>query len=176
MQEEGDEYNYLGLEIRPGVAQVAQERIEKYGLTGRLDFVGCNANVDLDRLLRLYKDVAGGMVQRVSVQFPDPHFKAAHAKRRVVTPKLVDTLARYMPPQGQVLLQSDVQFVLDDMRERFRESERYFCDTIESKEEYVAENVLGVQTEREISVLSQDLPVYRATLFRTSNAYETGDV
>ena len=32
----------------------------------------------------------------VSIQFPDPHFKVRHSKRRVVTPELVATLAKFM--------------------------------------------------------------------------------
>jgi tRNA (guanine-N7-)-methyltransferase len=105
-------YNYLGIEIRPGVAAYAKERIAVHQLQGRLDFLGCNANVDLDRLLTLYQeqhDPAMHCLQRVSIQFPDPHFKNQHSKRRVVTPSLIDTLAKYMPANATVFLQSDVQ-------------------------------------------------------------------
>ena len=105
-------FNYLGLEIRPGVAALAQERVGSHpGRQGRLEFVGCNANVDLARLLTLYAKAAEGAhpLQRVTVQFPDPHFKKRLAKRRVVTAPLVDTLARFMPAEGQIILQSDVQ-------------------------------------------------------------------
>jgi len=106
-------FNYLGLEIRPGVAALAQERVGMHPgrlLQGRLEFVGCNANVDLARLLTLYAaQGAHHPLQRVTVQFPDPHFKKKQAKRRVVTAPLVDTLARFMPAEGQIILQSDVQ-------------------------------------------------------------------
>lgn len=169
-----DSYNYLGLEIRPVVAQYARERISIHGHTGSLDFVGCNANVDLDRILARYEKGASehqGELQRVSIQYPDPHFKSRHAKRRVVTTELVHGLARFMPPSAIVFLQSDVQSVLDDMRERFRESPMYFCDTLESTTDYVEENILGVPTEREVSVLVKGLPVYRAVLTRTSEPY-----
>ena len=47
--------NYLGFEIRPSIFQYALDRVEKRGLEGRLTFVGCNANVDLDRILSLYE-------------------------------------------------------------------------------------------------------------------------
>jgi len=170
-----DDYNYLGLEIRPIVVYHAQDRIPKRNLTGRLDFVGCNANVDLDRLLTLLtttitnggEEKARGNVEMVTIQFPDPHFKARHAKRRVVTPELVQTLARFMPEGATVYLQSDVQSVLDEMRLQFREESEYFRDTHESVEEYIPENILGVPTEREVSVLERDLPVYRAKFTRT---------
>lgn len=165
--------NYLGLEIRPSVAEYAQQRVAKHDLTGTLSFVGCNANVDLDRLLTRYN--AGGTsgpIDMVSIQFPDPHFKKQHAKRRVVTPSLVETCAKFMPPSGVVFLQSDIQDVLDDMRERFREYDQYFQDEIEDITEYMPENFIGVPTEREVSVLDKDLPVFRTILRRTAAAYE----
>ena len=34
-------------------------------------------------------------------QFPDPHFKTKHKKRRVIQPQVVHTLERLMPPGGE---------------------------------------------------------------------------
>jgi len=69
--------------------------------------------------------------------------------------------------------------VLDDMRERFRDCEMYFADTLESMEDYLPENVLGVPTEREESVLVQNLPVYRCLFRRNKQPHQlqqqTGD-
>lgn len=36
----------------------------------------------------------------IALQFPDPHFKARHKKRRVVQPQLVRAIARIMPRGG----------------------------------------------------------------------------
>jgi tRNA (guanine-N7-)-methyltransferase len=167
-----NDYNYLGLEIRPIVVYHAKERIEKHNLKGVLDFVGCNANIDLERLLTLLTTTEAhenwGDLKMVTIQFPDPHFKARHAKRRVVTPELVKTLARFMPAGATVFLQSDVQSVLDEMRLQFREQFEYFEDTHKKVEQYIPENIVGVPTEREISVLERNLPVYRATFKRTN--------
>jgi len=165
-----NDYNYLGLEIRPMVVYHAKERVGIHNLQGAVDFVGCNANVDLERLLTLLKAENRGSVEMVTIQFPDPHFKARHAKRRVVTPELVTVLAKYMPTGATVFLQSDVQSVLDEMRLQFRELSEYFQDSQESVESYVPENILGVPTEREISVLERDLPVFRAKFERTGVA------
>ena len=170
-----EDYNYLGLEIRPIVVYHAKSRIEKHKLTGRLDFVGCNANVDLERILRRVSDAysgshaeSNGNLQMVAIQFPDPHFKARHAKRRVVTRELIHTLAKFMPAGATVFLQSDVQPVLDEMRSTFREyGLGLFVDSLESTDEYVPTNIMGVPTERETSVLERDLPVYRAVFTRT---------
>jgi tRNA (guanine-N7-)-methyltransferase len=161
--------NYLGVEIRPAVAEYAQERVAKRGLTGTLNFVGCNANVDLNRLLSRYKLAGGGSLDIVTIQFPDPHFKSQHVKRRVVTTSLVQTLAEFMPPDAVVFLQSDVQEVLDDMRLKFRDHELHFEDDVQNIEEYMPENYIGIPTERETSVIENKLPVYR-TLFRRTAA------
>jgi tRNA (guanine-N7-)-methyltransferase len=160
--------NYLGLEIRPSVVQFAKERIERHGLTGYLDYVGCNANVDLDRILKRHQDAGGGPLHTVSIQFPDPHFKSAHVKRRVVTPKLVMTLAQFMPEAAILFLQSDVQSLLDDMRGRFREQPQYFEDQIEDEKDYMELNIMEIPTEREISVMNRDLPIFRTVFKRTS--------
>jgi len=160
------DYNYLGLEIRPSVAEYARSRVEKHGLDGRVSFVGCNVNVDLDRVLSEYNECNGGRLGYVCIQFPDPHFKNRHKKRRVVDEDLVMCLSRHCEPGVEIFLQSDVKFVLDDMRARFREfGKGYFDDEVESTDLYVEENPLEVRTEREVSVLIQGLPVYR-TLFR----------
>eukprot|EP00553_Chaetoceros_curvisetus_P014706 CAMPEP_0204646156 /NCGR_PEP_ID=MMETSP0718-20130828/4110_1 /ASSEMBLY_ACC=CAM_ASM_000674 /TAXON_ID=230516 /ORGANISM="Chaetoceros curvisetus" /LENGTH=323 /DNA_ID=CAMNT_0051668319 /DNA_START=55 /DNA_END=1022 /DNA_ORIENTATION=+ len=157
--------NYLGLEIRPSVAQFAKERVDRRKLTGRVDFIGCNANVDLDRILNKYV-AYGGEVGLVSIQFPDPHFKKSHQKRRVVTKELVLTLAKHVKEGREVFIQSDIQDVLDNMRETIREFGcDYFVDTIENLDEYMEDNPIGVPTEREVSVIDQDLPIYR-TVFR----------
>lgn len=191
--------NYLGLEIRPGVSQYAQNRVEKRGLSGKLSFVGCNANVDLDRLLSLYtesakdeeQEVDGGSeddggssnnneLKFVSIQFPDPHFKKSHTKRRVVTPALVTTLAKFMNQGGVVFLQSDIKEALEAMREKFVEDDGlvYFDehnddddDVVVGKEEYGMANPLGIPTEREVSVLNQDLPIYRTLFLRNDVSY-----
>jgi tRNA (guanine-N7-)-methyltransferase len=165
--------NYLGVEIRPSVVEVAQSRVAKRGLIGTLNFVGCNANVDLNRLLTRYQSAGGGTLDVVSIQFPDPHFKSHHVKRRVVTTLLVQTLAKFMPSDAVVFLQSDIQEVLDDMRSKFRDNDVYFEDTIGDDKEYLPENYIGIPTERETSVLENGLPVYRTLFRRTHAAFQT---
>jgi len=159
--------NYLGLEIRPSVVQFAKDRIYKRKLTGLVDFIGCNANYDLDRILRKY--TVGGTISLVSIQFPDPHFKHQHRKRRVVTPELVLILSKHIPENGDVFIQSDVKEVFDRMRLTFREAgEDYFIDMVDNVTEYMEMNPIGIPTEREIAVFDQGLPVYR-TIFRRNS-------
>ena len=55
-------------------------------------------------------------------QFPDPHFKKQHKKRRVVTPELVETLALHCKGTATVFIQSDVERAQEQMYEEFDES------------------------------------------------------
>jgi tRNA (guanine-N7-)-methyltransferase len=78
-----------------------------------------------------------------------------------------------MPSGATVFLQSDIQSVLDEMRLQFRNQPQFFGDNVDSLEEYMEENIFGIPTEREISVLEKGLPVYRTTFTRTSEAVDT---
>ena len=83
-----------------------------------------------------------------------------------MTPKFIYTLAKYVKEGKEIFIQSDIKDVLDSMRETIREfGSEYFTDIIDDMDEYMEENPTGVPTEREVSVLDQDLPVYR-TIFR----------
>lgn len=219
-----NQYNFLGIEIRPSVVEYAQLRCSKQHQSGRLSFVGCNVNVDLDRLLHRYMLEASGqppnqppyetatitnttpdddpsrvltpsftssattttriqpIVGFVSIQFPDPHFKKRHKKRKVVDESLVITLAQYTTlREAQIFLQSDIQEVVDDMRQSIREYGSKYFDDITTKAtittttgtnssttmtDYLQENPIGIPTEREISVLERGLPVYRCLFQR----------
>ena len=66
-------------------------------------------------------------IQAVTIQFPDPHFKARHKKRRVVNPDLVNCLAKYLPAGTLVFLQSDIQELEVDMISHFQNVCMYVC-------------------------------------------------
>jgi tRNA (guanine-N7-)-methyltransferase len=200
--------NYLGLEIRPLVAQYARERLAQLvqqqcehdqALRGRVDFLGCNVNVDLDRILTLYSRAADTSsspsdgygedednkearvvvtpwLETVTIHFPDPHFKSHHAKRRVVNPHLVRVLACHLRRgTGRVFLQSDVRPVLTEMLDQFAAFPEFFRNHSAPAGEDMGStrhhNVFGVPTERETSVLERGLPVYRAFFERTRVPY-----
>ena len=99
-----------------------------------------------------------GILQQVTIQFPDPWFKNRHAKRRVAQPELVSELADYLAPGGTVFLQSDVKFVALEMCDRFSENSAFH----RKNQDWLAENPLPVATERELFTLDKGEPVYRA--------------
>lgn len=107
--------NALGLEIRDPIIKRANEWSKNLGLDKRVHFVRSNATVSIKTLLETYP----GPIKLVAIQFPDPHFKKRHRKRRIVQEALVKSVVDILAPQGRVLLQSDVLDVAIDMRDKF---------------------------------------------------------
>jgi len=155
MAQREPDWNYLGLEIREPLVDVALKTRDELGLKN-LHYIFCNANNSLQPLL---SSLPPGVLQRVSIQFPDPWFKKRHQKRRVVKPELVAELAVYLVTGGVVFLQSDVEPVAAQMRSMFAANHhfRQVHDT-----EWLGSNIFPVPTEREMATLEADKPVYRA--------------
>ncbi|MEB3220349.1 MAG: tRNA (guanosine(46)-N7)-methyltransferase TrmB [Nostocales cyanobacterium 94392] len=151
-------WNFLGLEIREPLVEAANKTRSELRLTN-LHYLFCNANNSLKPLL---SSLPKGILQRVTIQFPDPWFKHRHAKRRVAQPQLVAELADYLAPGGNVFLQSDVKFVAVEMCERFQQNSAFHRES----KEWLVENPLNVATERELFTLEKNQPVYRALFTR----------
>lgn len=145
-------WNYLGVEIREPLVEEANRIAEEAGLAN-LHYSFCNAMLWLDRLL---EGVPVGSLKMVTIQFPDPWFKKKHAKRRMVNEEMVDVIARKLAPEGKVFVQTDIEFLADEMFGLFRGDERF-------SEMRMADNPFPVKTEREKAVEGKGLPVYRRT-------------
>ena len=149
------DWNFLGVEIRKPLVTEANRLVTELGLTN-LHYLFCNINNSLRPILSTLKP---GILQRVTIQFPDPWFKVRHAKRRVVQPELVQELADYLTVGGEVFLQSDQKFMAMEMCDRFHENPAF---EKMGTEEWLAENPFPIATEREIATQNKGEPVYRA--------------
>ncbi len=156
MAEAEPSWNYLGVEIREPLVEEANRLAEERGLTN-LHYQFCNAMLWLDRLLEA---VPTGLLQMVTIQFPDPWFKKKHAKRRMVNEEMIETIARHLAPGGRVFVQTDIEFLSEEMFKLFRANERL-------EEKVIAENPMPVKTERERAVEDKQLPVFRS-IFKLS--------
>ncbi|MCL1466319.1 tRNA (guanosine(46)-N7)-methyltransferase TrmB [Argonema galeatum] len=153
------DWNYLGLEIREPLVLEANKLRDEH-LLQNLHYLFCNANNSLRPLLSSFPS---GILQRVTIQFPDPWFKKRHQKRRVVQTDTVAELATYLASGGWVFIQSDVKQVAIEMCDRFH-SHSSFQRT---SSEWLTTNPLPVPTERERFTEAKGEPVYRA-LFEKS--------
>jgi tRNA (guanine-N7-)-methyltransferase len=79
----------------------------------------------------------------------------------------VAELANYLAVGGVVFLQSDMEFVAVEMRDRFATHPAY---QKVGTEEWLAENPLPVPTEREIGTQNKGEPVYRALFERVRSS------
>jgi len=151
MAQQQPQRNFLGLEIRAALVEDALQKQEQLGLTN-LHFMFCNVTPSLPTLLT---SLPVGVLDQVTIQFPDPWFKKRHQKRRVVQPALVEAIAAALAPGGFVFLQSDVKSVVLEMGDRF---DRH--DGLISHNSWV-ESPFPVLTEREAMTLDRGDPVYR---------------
>jgi tRNA (guanine-N7-)-methyltransferase len=156
--QQNQEWNYLGIEIREALVTQANQKRDDLGLSN-LHYVFGNINTSLSTLLA---SLPPDKLQRISIQYPDPCFKTRHAKRRVVQPALVNDIAKYLPSGGEVFLQSDLEWVAQEMCDRFSENPAF----TRTQPEWLEPNPLGVPTEREIATLKKGLPVHRAIFIR----------
>ncbi len=147
-------WNYLGIEIREALTIRANAKRDELGLSN-LHYVFGNINTSLSTLLA---SLPVGKLQRISIQYPDPCFKNRHAKRRIVQPELVDDIAGYLPLSGQVFLQSDLEWVAQEMCDHFAANPAFR----RTQPQWLEPNPLGLPTERETATLNRGLPVYRA--------------
>lgn len=145
------DWNFIGMEIRELLVKEATRIKDDLKFTN-LHYEFCNVTVSLNVLLqKLPRDI----LRMVTIQFPDPWFKKKHAKRRMVTNDLVDTLEKSLAPNGKIFIQTDVEFLASEMLEIFKKKNTF-------SQIDVKENPFAVITEREKSVKGRSLEIYRS--------------
>lgn len=144
-------WNFLGVEIREPLVAEANRLAKEAGLVN-LNYEFCNAMIWLERLL---SDLPDGLLHTVTIQFPDPWFKKKHAKRRMVNAELVETVVKKLAGGGRIFVQTDIEFLADEMFDLFKQNANL-------SELTAAENPFPVKTERETAVEEKGFAVYRA--------------
>ena len=142
--------NFLGVEIREPLVTEANRIKDEKGLKN-LHYEFCNAMIALDKLL---ENLPENILQTVTIQFPDPWFKKKHAKRRMVNAELVKTIGRHLAVSGKIFVQTDIEFLAEEMFELFRADGNL-------REVLIEANPFPVKTERESAVEEKNLPIYR---------------
>ncbi len=145
------ERNFLGAEIREPLVIEANRLARENNFTN-LHYEFHNATHSLDLLL---KNLPANVLNCVTIQFPDPWYKRKHAKRRMVDGKLAATIAAHLKVSGEIFVQTDVDFLADEMFRVFRAAENL-------REREIGENPFPFKTERETAVEEKELPIFRA--------------
>jgi tRNA (guanine-N7-)-methyltransferase len=92
---------HIGLEIREPVVDEVN-RVAARDAVPNVKAYFAQINVHLDGLF------PDARLRRVFINFPDPWFKRAQHKRRLVTPELLEIIHKKLEPGGVLLFQSDV--------------------------------------------------------------------
>lgn len=151
------DWNWLGLEIREPLVNSAIAAQRSLNLHN-LHYIFCNANTSLAGLLPHHK------IQQLTIQFPDPWFKRRQHKRRVVQPQLVQDLAALLVPGAQILLQSDILMVAQEMLKYFEADPRFV--NLAGRGQFADRDIYPehIPTDREAWTLQQSGSIYRAHL------------
>jgi tRNA (guanine-N7-)-methyltransferase len=155
MAEAFPDCNFLGVEIREPLVEEGNRLAREKNLTN-LHYEFNNATYALDGLL---EDLPADVLHAVTIQFPDPWYKKKHAKRRMVNDDLVETVVEHLKISGKIFIQTDVDFLADEMFEIFRRNQKL-------REIKITENPFPVKTERETAVEEKNLPIYRAMFIK----------
>mmetsp|Transcript_16270 Transcript_16270/g.35238 ORF Transcript_16270/g.35238 Transcript_16270/m.35238 type:complete len:330 (-) Transcript_16270:138-1127(-) len=202
------QFNWLGIEIREALTVRANEWAKEENLSN-LHYIFGNASGGMADFLA---SMPKGLLQRVTVQCPDPLFKKKHQKRRMVNDKVVQELSVGLAPGGYVFVQSDVEQVAMQMVDTIAANGNFdrvdrFADrapgqesskqiapiarphatmgkdfqdhnvaggewdhkgagAVEGSYNWLADNPIGLMSERESSTLSRGLPMFRALFVR----------
>ena len=144
--------SYVGVEIRRPLVDDVNERAAAEGLF-HLRAVFAHINIDLQTLLGGYR------VRRFFINFPDPWFKRAQKKRRLLTPELAALLAALLTPDGELFFQSDVwDLALDAMA--VLETTPGLANAA-GEWSFVRQSPYAARSLREDRVQARGLPVWR---------------
>jgi tRNA (guanine-N7-)-methyltransferase len=99
--------DFIGLEVRKAMVEQSMARRNRDGPKNALIYyASSNDNLAL---------APPGVIERFTIQFPDPCFKKRHQKRRILQPKIVRRMAELLPIGGQIYAQSDVKPLAEEM-------------------------------------------------------------
>ena len=166
MAQRSPDWNFLGVEIRQPLVDRANEQRDQLGL-GNLHYLFGNINTALRSPTAEPRAsfFPPGVLQGVTIQFPDPWFKRRHQKRRVVQPQLVDDFGSLFAVWRFFIC--PVRCVRGGggyARSHFGSSRLYLKGSARSVAK--TRNPMPISTERELSTIQQDQPVYRAWFWR----------
>lgn len=143
--------NVLGLEIRTQMVERLAERIQKAQLANAAVLLA-NAHQAIPALF------PPGTLSRFYAFHPDPWVKKRHLKRRLFTPSFVEAVATALAPGGELIAQSDVKELSEEILANCNE-----CSQLENlalEGGFYPENATGIISETELYWLELGAPVY----------------
>lgn len=144
--------NLVGLEIRKPLVLHVEEKIQEAKLNNAKVW-HATANTALKQLF------PKPILDEVYIFFPDPWRKKKHLNRRVVNSSLVKDISNALKPGGIVFIQTDVDYLGQDIQSYFEQEETLV--NANGPKGWEKNNHTGSITERESYCIEDNDPIYR---------------
>ena len=151
-------WNYIGIEIREKLVLNANLKM-KSRENKNLYFSFGNANNIFNQSNN--KSIIN-FITSISFNFPDPWFKKKHHKRRVIQPKLINSLSNSMKRGSLIFIKTDVRDLFDHMELTISESIKFKKIPYQDFKFYESFNPNRIQTNREKYVILNHLKIYES--------------
>jgi len=165
-----EDVGLVAFEIKRKWATLVNERLERAGLSGRCRVFADDARSALARLQ------PSGAIAAAFFHFPDPWWKKRHQKRRLITPALLDEIARLLRSGGELFVQTDVEerALLYEMQIASHSAFKPRGDQAGSAR--VAENPYAARSHRERRAVADALPIFRLRYARKPRTVSASSV
>ena len=151
-------WNYIGIEIREKLVLNANLKM-KSRENKNLYFSFGNANNIFNQSNN--KSIIN-FITSISFNFPDPWFKKKHHKRRVIQPKLINSLSNSMKRGSLIFIKTDVRDLFDHMELTISESIKFKKIQYQDVKFYESFNPNRIKTNREKYVILNQLKIYES--------------
>ena len=151
-------WNYIGIEIREKLVLNANLKM-KSRENKNLYFSFGNATNIFNQSNN--KSIIN-FITSISFNFPDPWFKKKHHKRRVIQPKLINSLSNSMKNGSLIFIKTDVRELFDHMELTISESIKFKKLANKDVQFHESFNPNRVKTNREKYVILNQLKIYES--------------
>lgn len=150
----------VGLEIRRKWATIVDGRLNKLGHGERARVFAEDARFALPRV------APDASVRRFFSHFPDPWWKKRHQKRLMLSPGLVDDVARLLEPGGELFVQTDVEERAAQYETALLGDARFAPAGDAPGSARLVENPYVARSPRERRAIADGLPIFRVRFTR----------
>tara|TARA_A100000164_G_scaffold369746_1_gene394819 strand:+ start:134 stop:763 length:630 start_codon:yes stop_codon:yes gene_type:complete len=151
-------WNYLGIEIREKLVTNANlKKKSKENKNIYFSFGNANYFFDNSRNKSIFK-----FINSISFNFPDPWFKKKHHKRRVIQPKLINSLSSSLKKGSLIFIKTDVRSLFDHIELTISESINFKKLVNDDVRFYESFNPNRIRTNREKYVMLNQQKIYES--------------
>lgn len=142
----------IGMEIRPKVVKLVKKRIQELRETGGF----ANCSVERINIMKFFPNYfERGQLEKMFFCFPDPHFKKANHRRRIISHNLLSEYAYALKEGGLLFTISDVEDLADWMARHAGAHPMFERIPNETIEEYEKNNPTGSVSNVQVNDMNE---------------------